>query len=124
MAEVTEKLRTEIRRYAAAQDIEALAKIPTEHLMLRRAEAEERVETRMDRAMLENRDLTEREASLSKADAGEVGAIDAALVIAERSASQLERSSAVLAEIDKLQRGRPAPRGHSCWVGVRRGGVA
>jgi hypothetical protein len=106
-------MRTKIRRFAAAEDIDALAKIPTETLMLRRAEAAERIETRENRALSESRNYTEREQTLNAADAGEASAIDAALVIAERSASQVERRSALHTEIDRLRGARTAPRGHS-----------
>jgi hypothetical protein len=75
----------EIRSLASKQDIDSLAQMPKEQLEHRRAEAQERIETRADRALDQNRDLSERESSLSKKDLAELHALEAALLLVERN---------------------------------------
>jgi hypothetical protein len=75
----------EIRSLASRHDVDSLAAMPREQLEHRRAEASERIETRQDRALDQNRDLTNRESSLSKNDAAELAALEAALLLSERN---------------------------------------
>jgi hypothetical protein len=93
----------QIRSLAAKQDIDSLAALPKDQLEHRRAAAAERLEQREDRALDAQRDLTGREAELSKADAAEIQAIDTALTLVERSETQ---HRAVAEGLDLARRNR------------------
>jgi hypothetical protein len=105
-----DRLRREVRSMAARQDIEGLAQLPPDQLQLRRHEASERVETRSNRALDEGRNPSDREESLSKADLAEIEALDAALVLAERSAANEERSVQLRNAVADAVSGPPVPR--------------
>jgi hypothetical protein len=108
----TERLRREVRTLAAKKDIDALSQLPPEQLELERAEAAERIETRSNRLLDENRGATDREDRLSKADLAEIEALDAALVVNERSAKQEQHSQERLRQLSDVietrnRRGNP-----------------
>jgi hypothetical protein len=83
-----ESIRKEVRSMAARKDIDGLTSLPKETLEVQRGEAQERLETRSNRRLDEDRSYTDREEQLSKADMAEIEAIDAALVLQERNAAQ------------------------------------
>jgi hypothetical protein len=110
-----EATRREIRSLAAQNDIDELARLPREQLEHRRAQALERLETRQDRVFDENRDLSERENSLSKADMAETEALDMALFAQERNAAKVEHRREVDRAISDLfdTKGRVETRGRA-----------
>jgi hypothetical protein len=109
-----ETLRRQVRSLAAQNDIEHLAQLPRDQLEVRRAEAMERLETRQDRALDENRDLSDRENTLSKADMAEAEALDQALFQKERFDAKAEHRREIDRAIaDLTDTRRPSRSGHS-----------
>jgi hypothetical protein len=102
-----EALRREVRSLAARNDIDGLAQIPRDQLELRRAEAAERLEVRSNRLLEQDRGPTDREDTLSRADLSEIEALDAALILAERNATQEQRVQDRMQHLDQaLNRNR------------------
>jgi hypothetical protein len=121
-----ESIRKEVRSMAARKDIDGLTSLPKETLEVQRGEAQERLETRSNRRLDEDRSYTDREEQLSKADMAEIEAIDAALVLQERNAAQGERVQErlrQLADVTDTRRNRDTPTNPLAVTGEMLNGV-
>lgn len=82
-------------------DIDELTQLPIAELEERAADAAGRVEERLERAQVLNRDLTERETQLTNADKAELEALRAAITLVEHREQQFrERAQLIQNAID------------------------